>query len=149
MEKTLLIIKPDAVAKQLAGKILQRVTQEGFRVCAVRPERLTAEMAGEFYSVHRNKPFYQDLVEFMVSGPIVVVVLEKEDAVSDLRRLIGATDPREAQEGTIRREYAEDGRKNAVHASDSLETAQEEIGFFFLPADLSGGEDPEFQEEPC
>lgn len=137
MEKTLLIIKPDAVAKRLAGKILQRISQEGFRVCAVKPERLTEDMAGEFYRVHRDKAFYQDLVDFMVSGPIVVVVLEKEGAVGDLRRLIGATNPREAQEGTIRREYAEDGRKNAVHASDSLETAREEIDFFFQSTELS------------
>lgn len=132
-----MIIKPDAVAKRLTGKILQRVSQEGFRVCAVKPERLTAEIAGEFYRVHRNKPFYRGLVDFMVSGPIVAIVLEKEDAVGDLRKLIGATNPREAEEGTIRREYAEDGRKNAVHASDSLETAREEIDFFFQSAELS------------
>lgn len=93
-------------------------------------------MAGQFYRVHRDKPFYQGLVEFMISGPIVVAVLEKENAVSDLRKLIGATDPRDAQEGTIRKEFAQNGSKNAVHASDSLETAREEIAFFFEPEEL-------------
>jgi len=137
MEKTLLIIKPDAVEKRLAGKILQRITEEGFRVCALRPERLTTEMASEFYRVHQDKSFYQNLVEFMISGPILVAVLEKENAINDLRKLIGATDPRAAREGTIRREFAEDGSKNAVHASDSVETAREEIAFFFQPHELS------------
>jgi nucleoside-diphosphate kinase len=137
MERTLLIIKPDAVANRVGGKILERVTQAGFRVCALRPERLTREMAGQFYRVHRDKPFYQGLIEFMASGPIMVAVLEKENAVSDLRKLIGATDPRDAREGTIRKEFAQNGSKNAVHASDSLETAREEIAFFFESEELS------------
>jgi nucleoside-diphosphate kinase len=135
-ERTLLIIKPDAVASRVAGEILRRVAQEGFRLCALKPERLTPEAAGQFYGVHRNKPFFQSLVEFMVSGPIMVAVLEKVNAVRDLRSLIGATDPRDASEGTIRKEFAQDGRRNAVHASDSRETAGEEIAFFFEPAEL-------------
>lgn len=131
MERTLLIIKPDAVSKRVAGNILHRVAQEGFRLCALRSERLTPETAGEFYRVHQDKPFYQSLVEFMASGPILLAVLEKENAVRDLRSLVGATDPQDAQEGTIRKEFAEDGSRNAVHASDSLDTAREEITFFF------------------
>ena len=137
MERTLLIIKPDAVAKRVTGKILHRVTQEGFRLCALRSERLTPEMAGEFYRVHRSKPFYQRLIEFMTSGPILVAVLEKDNAVRGLRRLIGATDPQNAREGTIRKEFAEDESKNAVHASDSAETAREEITFFFPSSGFS------------
>ena len=131
MERTLLIIKPDAVAKRATGKILHRVTQEGFRLCALKPERLTPERAGQFYQVHRDKPFYKNLIEFMASGSILIAVLEKNNAIQDLRRLIGATNPRDALEGTIRKEFAEDGSKNAVHASDSPQTAREEIAFFF------------------
>ena len=137
MERTLLIIKPDAVAKRTTGKILHRVTREGFRLCALKPERLTPETAGQFYQVHREKPFYKNLIEFMASGPILVAVLEKDNAIRDLRRLIGATNPKDAHEGTIRKEFAEDGSKNAVHASDSLQTAREEIAFFFPAAHFS------------
>ena len=134
MERTLLIIKPDAVAKRVTGKILQRVTQENFRLCALRSERLTAESAGGFYHVHRGKPFYQSLIEFMSSGPILVAVLEKEDAIKSLREVVGATDPQNARQGTIRKEFAESKGHNAVHASDSPESAREEIAFFFPSA---------------
>jgi nucleoside-diphosphate kinase len=103
----------------------------------MKPERLTPETAGQFYQVHREKPFYKNLIEFMASGPILVAVLEKDNAIRDLRRLIGATNPRDAQEGTIRKEFAEDGSKNAVHASDSLQTAREEIAFFFPASHFS------------
>ncbi len=140
LERTLLIIKPDAVAGRVAGKILQRVAQEGFRLCALKPERLTAEEAGRFYQAHRGEAFYQDLIEFMVSGPVIVAVLEKENAIQNLRRLIGATNPEEAAEGTIRKEFALDGRKNAVHASDSQAAAEEEIAFFFQPQELKEAE---------
>jgi nucleoside-diphosphate kinase len=125
------------VAKRATGKILHRVTQEGFRLCALKPERLTPERAGQFYQVHRDKPFYKNLIEFMASGSILVAVLEKDNAIQDLRRLIGATNPRDAQEGTIRKEFAEDGSKNAVHASDSPQTAREEIAFFFPSTNFS------------
>jgi nucleoside-diphosphate kinase len=138
VQRTLFIVKPDAVARKATEKILQRVTEAGFRICALRPERLTAERAGQFYHVHRGKPFYDGLVAFMSSGPIVVTVLEKEDAIKDLRKVVGATDPAEAEEGTIRREYAESKGRNAVHASDSPETAREEIDFFFPDANFGG-----------
>ncbi|MFC1683438.1 nucleoside-diphosphate kinase [Candidatus Zixiibacteriota bacterium] len=131
MERTLFIIKPDAVAKRVTDKILQRVTDAGFRLCALKSERLTTETAGNFYHVHRDKPFYESLVEFMSSGPILVAVLEKEEAIKGLREVVGATDPQEAQEGTIRKDFAESKGRNAVHASDSPESAREEIAFFF------------------
>jgi nucleoside-diphosphate kinase len=134
MERTLFIIKPDAVAGQLTEKILQRVTEEGFRICALRAEQLTTQSAGRFYHVHQGKPFYEGLLEFMSSGPIVVTVLEKENAIADLRKVVGATDPREAEDGTIRKLYAESKGHNAVHASDSPVTAREEIAFFFPDA---------------
>jgi nucleoside-diphosphate kinase len=132
----LFIIKPDAVANKDTEKILQRITQAGFRICALRPEHLTAERAGQFYQVHRGKPFYDRLVEFMSSAPMVVTVLEKDNAIKDLRRTVGATDPAEAEPGTIRRDFAESKGRNAVHASDSLETARQEIEFFFPDADF-------------
>jgi nucleoside-diphosphate kinase len=138
MERTLFIIKPDAVARKLTEKILQRVTEAGFRICALRSEQLTPQSAGQFYHVHRGKPFYEGLVEFMSSGPILITVLEKENAIGDLRKVVGATDPQEAEEGTIRKEFAESKGRNAVHASDSPDTAREEIGFFFPDADFCG-----------
>jgi nucleoside-diphosphate kinase len=131
MQRTLFIIKPDSVAKRLTGKILQRVTEAGFKLCAMKSEKLTPKSAGEFYNVHRGKPFYESLIEFMSSGPILVAVLEKENAIKDLRKTVGATDPREAEKGTIRKDFAESKGRNAVHASDSLESAREEIAFFF------------------
>jgi nucleoside-diphosphate kinase len=138
MQRTLFIIKPDAVAKKLTEKILQRVTEAGFRICALRSEHLAPESAGDFYHVHRGKPFYQGLIEFMSSGPILVTVLEKENAIDDLRKVVGATDPQNAVEGTIRRDFAESKGRNAVHASDSPDSAREEIAFFFPHADFSG-----------
>ncbi len=138
IQRTLFIVKPDAVARKATEEILQRVTEAGFRICALRSEHLTAERAGQFYHVHRGKPFYDGLVAFMSSGPIVVTVLEKNNAIKELRRVVGATDPAQAEPGTIRRDFAESKGRNAVHASDSPETAREEVGFFFPDAHFDG-----------
>lgn len=131
MHKTLLIIKPDAVERRLAGHIISRLEHAGFKILEMRMERLTRERAEEFYSVHKGKPFYAGLVEFMSSGPVIPILLEKENAVSDLRELIGDTDPEKAACGTLRQEIALDVQKNSVHASDTPENAKIEIAFFF------------------
>ena len=131
MSQTLAIIKPDAVGSRKAGKILAHLEGAGFTVKALRLTSLSEEQAGAFYAVHRGRPFYAELVEFMTSGPVVPVVLEAEDAVTRLRETIGATDPAQAAEGTIRKLYAESKGRNAIHASDSDENARAEIAFFF------------------
>lgn len=138
MSTTLAIIKPDAVASGKAGKILAHLEGAGFRVLGMRMTRLTQEQAGEFYAVHRERPFYGELVEFMTSGPVVPIALEREDAVAKLREVIGATDPAEAAEGTVRKLYAESKGRNAIHASDSDENAANEVAFFFDSSDLVG-----------
>lgn len=125
------MIKPDAVASGHMGAILNDVTQAGFKVIALKYTRLSPDLAGKFYAVHRERPFYFDLVTFMSSGPIIAAILEKENAVEDFRKLIGATDPQKAEEGTIRRKYAASVQANAVHGSDSDENAQIEANFFF------------------
>jgi nucleoside-diphosphate kinase len=135
MSQTLAIIKPDAVQTGKAGKVLAHLEDAGFRVRALRMARLTRPQAGEFYAIHRERPFYAELVEFMTSGPCIALVLEADDAVGRLREVIGATDPAEAAEGTIRRLYAESKGRNAIHASDSDENAAREIGFFFSEAE--------------
>jgi len=135
MSLTLAIIKPDAVGAGNAGRILSHLEQGGFSVRALRMVHLTDAQAGEFYAVHSERPFYGELVEFMTSGPCIPVVLEAEDAVPALREAIGATDPAEAAEGTVRKLYAESKGRNAIHASDSDENAAREIGFFFSEAD--------------
>lgn len=131
MSRTLAIIKPDAVAAGIAGKILAHLEAGGFRVRALKMTRLTADQAGAFYAVHRDRPFYSSLVAFMCSGPIIPMILEAENAVGRLREAIGATDPAEAADGTVRKLYAESKERNAIHASDSDENAAEEIRFFF------------------
>lgn len=136
MQYTLTIIKPDAVARNLTGRILGRLEEEGFRVRGVRMLRLTENQAREFYAVHRERPFYESLVRFMTSGPVVPVLLERDDAVATLRRTIGATDPAEAEQGTIRALFAESKERNAIHASDAPETAAREAAFFFAGADI-------------
>jgi len=128
---TLMIIKPDAVSRGLTGPILNRITEEGFRISALKMLQLTRSEAERFYEVHRGRPFYESLVEFMISGPIVVGIMEKENAVVEYRRLIGATDPARAEEGTIRKMYAESLQANAVHGSDSDANAVREADFFF------------------
>lgn len=129
--KTFTMIKPDAVSNGYIGAILEKINKAGFRITALKMTRLSAEKAGEFYAVHKERPFYQELVEFMSSGHIVAAILEKENAVEDFRKLIGATDPAKAEEGTIRKLYAESMGRNAVHGSDSDENARIEGAFFF------------------
>ncbi len=129
--KTFTMIKPDAVANQHIGAILNKITQSGFKIVALKYTFLSPDLAGKFYAVHAERPFYKDLVGFMSSGPIVAAILEKDDAVASFRKLIGATNPAQAEEGTIRKEFAESIEKNAVHGSDSDENAQIEGNFFF------------------
>ncbi|MGB5705809.1 MAG: nucleoside-diphosphate kinase [Arenicellales bacterium] len=131
IERTFSIVKPDAVSKNLIGKIYQRFEDAGLKIIAARMVHLTREQAGEFYAVHKERPFYNDLVEFMISGPVMVQVLEGEDAIAKNREVMGATNPAEAAMGTIRADFAETVDENAVHGSDAPETAAEEIGFFF------------------
>ena len=131
MSFTLAIIKPDAVASGKAGKILAHLEGAGFTVRAMRLARLNKAQAGAFYAVHQGRPFYDELVDFMMSGPVIPMVLEADDAVAKLRETIGATDPAEAADGTVRKLYAESKGRNAIHASDSDENAHIEIGFFF------------------
>ena len=133
--RTLTIIKPDAFGAGKAGAILALLESEGFRIRAARVLHLSTEQAREFYAVHRERPFYGSLVSFMTSGPCMPLVLEREDAVATLRRVIGATDPAEAAEGTVRRLHAESKERNAIHASDSDENAEREARFFFAEAD--------------
>lgn len=131
IEQTFSIIKPDAVAKNIIGEIYSRFEKGGLRIVAAKMLHLTREQAEGFYAVHRERPFYKDLVEFMTSGPVIPMVLEADDAVAKLRETIGATDPAEAAEGTVRRLFAESKGRNAIHASDSDENAAQEIAFFF------------------
>lgn len=125
------MIKPDAVEAGNAGKIIDMITSNGFTIKALKYTRLNKEEAGEFYEVHKERPFYGELVDYMTSGPIYAAILEGNDAVASFRKLIGATDPAEAEEGTIRKQYAESKAKNAVHGSDSDENAAIEGAFFF------------------
>lgn len=125
------MIKPDAVSNGFTGAILDEMIKGGFKINAMKYTHLTPEIAGTFYGVHKDRPFYPHLVEFMSSGPIVVAILEKENAVADFRKLIGATDPAQAEPGTIRAKFAESIEANAVHGSDSDENAEIESNFFF------------------
>jgi len=131
MSQTLAIIKPDAVGAGKAGKILALLEDRGFSVKSLKLTTLSQEQAGAFYAVHEGRPFYDELVEFMTSGPVIPIVLEADDAVAGLREAIGATDPAEAAQGTVRQLYAESKGRNAIHASDSDENAAIEIAFFF------------------
>lgn len=139
MSQTLAILKPDAVGAGKAGKILAHLEQAGFTVKSLRLTLLDQAQAGAFYAVHRGRPFYDELVEFMTSGPVIPMVLEADDAVAKLREEIGATDPAEAAEGTIRELFAESKGRNAIHASDSDENAANEIAFFFSGHERLGG----------
>ena len=129
--RTLTMIKPNAVKKGHVGSILEKITSSGFRIVALKMTQLTVDDAKRFYKIHNEKPFYDDLCAFMTSGPIVAAILEKENAVEDFRTLVGATNPEEAAEGTIRKLFAESMTKNAVHGSDSDENARIEAGFHF------------------
>jgi len=136
MERTFSIIKPDAVKSGHAGAILALLEKEGFKICGLRLTRLTKPQAEAFYGVHRERPFYSSLVTFMTEGPVVVMVLEREGAVKKLRDVMGATNPANAADGTIRKLFAESIERNAIHGSDAAETAAQEIPFFFTGADL-------------
>ncbi len=129
--RTFTMIKPDAVANGHAGKILDQILEAGFKVIALKYTQLSTEKAGEFYDIHRERPFFNDLVSFMTSGPIYAAILEKDNAVEDFRKLIGATDPQKADEGTIRNRFAKSIDANAIHGSDSDENANIEGNFFF------------------
>lgn len=129
--RTFTMIKPDAVSSNYIGGILDKINSAGFRIVALKYTRLSEEQAGKFYEVHKERPFYGELVSFMSSGPIVAAILEKENAVAEFRTLIGATNPAEAAEGTIRKQYAKSIGENAVHGSDSDENAKIEGDFFF------------------
>jgi nucleoside-diphosphate kinase len=136
VERTLSIIKPDAVAKNVVGQIYTRFEQAGLKVIAARMMQLSTAQAEAFYAVHRERPFFRDLVNFMISGPVMIQVLEGQDAVAKNRALMGATDPKKAEPGTIRADFADSIDANAVHGSDGAETAAEEIRFFFSGLDL-------------
>lgn len=135
-KRTFTMIKPDAVKNGHIGNILQRINEAGFRIVAMKYTKLSAEKAGEFYAIHKERPFYGELVEFMSSGPIVAAILEKDNAVADFRELIGATNPEEAAEGTIRALYATSIGENAVHGSDSDENAIIEGTFHFAGTEI-------------
>ena len=128
---TFTMIKPEAVEAGNSGSILSRIENAGFRIVAIKKVQLSEERAGEFYAVHKERPFYNELVSYMSSGPIIAAILEKKDAVSDFRKLIGSTNPVDAAEGTIRKEFAESLSKNAIHGSDSDDNAKIESDFFF------------------
>jgi nucleoside-diphosphate kinase len=132
------MLKPDAIESGKAGLIIAHLQREGFVIRAARLTRLTQAQAGKFYEVHRERPFYKDLVAFMTSGPVLPMALEREDAVAHFRAVIGATDPAEAAAGTIRKLYAESKGKNAVHGSDSVENGLREVAFFFTESELAG-----------
>jgi nucleoside-diphosphate kinase len=136
IERTFSIVKPDAVRRNLIGKIYERFESGGLQLLAARMIHLTRAQAQEFYAVHRERPFYNDLVEYMISGPVMVQVLEGENAIARNREIMGATNPADAAPGTIRADFAESVEANAVHGSDGPDTAREEIAFFFDDADL-------------
>lgn len=137
VERTLFIIKPDATSRNLVGKILAHVEDKGFKLVEGRFGRMTREQCNEFYAEHLGKPFFPELVDFMTSGPVMLCCLEREAAVATLRETIGATDPSQAAEGTIRKLYAESKGRNSVHASDSLPSAEREVKLFFGVAALT------------
>ncbi len=135
-ERTLAIIKPDAFERRLAGRLIQRIETEGFQIRAMRRVHLSKAQAEGFYAVHRARPFFASLTEFMSSGPVVVLVLEAPEAIRKWRALMGATDPAKADAGTLRKEFAESIERNATHGSDAPDTAAYEIGYFFAGVDL-------------
>jgi len=134
--RTLAILKPDCVQNNNTGKVLDHLIQAGFKIVAMKMVKLTREVAGAFYEVHKERPFYGELVDFMTESRVVPLVLEKENAVAELRKVIGATDPAEAEEGTVRKLYAESKGRNTIHASDSDENAAREIAFFFAESEI-------------
>lgn len=139
-ERTLCIIKPDAVEQNVAGNIIAMIQKAGFRILAMKMLRLSPAQAGAFYEVHKERPFYGDLIDYMTSGPIIPIALEKDNAVEDYRKLIGSTNPADADEGTVRKLYGTSIERNAVHGSDSPENGVLEVNFFFSRAELVGNE---------
>jgi len=138
VQRTFSIIKPDATKRNITGKVNAKIEEAGLRIVAQKRLQLTKEQAGGFYAVHKERPFYNDLVEFMMSGPVVVQVLEGENAIAEYRKVMGATNPAEADAGTIRATFAESIDANTVHGSDAPETAAEEIKFFFTDEEIVG-----------
>ena len=138
LERTLSIIKPDAVKKNVIGQILARFEKAGLRIVAARMKRLSRDEAEGFYAVHRQRPFFRDLVEFMISGPVLIQVLEGENAIARNRELMGATDPKKAEKGTIRADFAQSIDANAVHGSDSIDAARMEVAYFFAAGEVYG-----------
>jgi len=136
LERTLCIIKPDAVKKNKQGSILQMLLDSGFKILGMKMIHLSKKQAQLFYEIHKERPFYNDLVDFMTSGPVIPIALEKENAVADYRELIGATDPAEAKDGTVRKLFASSKAENAVHGSDSVENGIKEVAFFFSESSL-------------
>ncbi len=136
LERTLAIIKPDAVERKLAGRIIQRIEDSGFQIRAIKRIHLTPPEAEGFYAVHRQRPFFASLIAFMSSGPAIVLVLEAPDAIKQWRTLMGATDPAKADAGTLRKEFAQSIERNATHGSDAPETAAFELGYFFRGLEL-------------
>jgi nucleoside-diphosphate kinase len=136
MEKTLVIIKPDAVKKNLIGEIISRFEKNGLKIAALKKLKMTKEQAKGFYVVHKDRPFYESLTDFMSEGPCVVMVLEGEDAIARVRKIMGATNPAQAEEGTIRKDFAENIERNAVHGSDSPQSASYEIPYFFSAIEI-------------
>ncbi|MGH9476348.1 MAG: nucleoside-diphosphate kinase [Terriglobales bacterium] len=136
IEHTLTIIKPDGVAAALTGAVLAHLEKTGFKIVGLRRLRLTQAQAEGFYGVHRERAFFQDLIRFITEGPVVTAVLERDNAVAELRRVMGATDPAKAEPGTLRKLYATSIERNVIHGSDAPETARQEIGFFFAASDL-------------
>ncbi len=136
IERTLAILKPDCVRKQLIGEVTSHIQKAGFKILGMKMIRLTSETAGGFYAVHRGRPFFDELIKFMSSGACVPIALEKENAVADYRKLIGATDPKDAEDGTIRKLYADNKGENIVHGSDSVDNGKIEISYFFSEREL-------------
>ena len=135
-ERTLGILKPDCIQKRLTGKVIDHLLEADFKIIAMKLVRLTRKAAGEFYAVHKDLPFYEGLLDFMTESEVIVFVLEKENAIDELRNIIGSTDPAKAKDGTIRKLYADNTRNNIIHASDSNENARKEIMFFFSALEL-------------
>lgn len=140
VERTLTILKPDCVRKNLIGAVIAQIQEAGFSIKAMKLTRLTEDTAGGFYAVHKERPFFGELVEFMSSGPCVPMILEKENAINDFRTLIGATNPEEAAEGTIRAKYADSIGENIIHGSDSVENGKTEAAYFFPESDVVANE---------
>jgi len=136
IERTLTILKPDCVRKNLVGEVIKQIQEAGFKILAMKMTRLTEATAGGFYAVHKERPFYNELCEFMSSGPCVPMILEKENAIEDFRTLIGATNPAEAEKGTIREQFADSVGENIIHGSDSIENGKIEAAYFFSESEV-------------